>query len=86
MAVLQLGLWAAEALVSLLLVRRWSFVRKAYWDALADCWRLRDHVRAERQRIRRLRRRGDVWMLRFLRWRFNRWDELKRMIRQGLAA
>ena len=83
MAALQLGLWAAEALVSLLLVRRWSFVRKAYWEALADCWRLRDHVRAERKRIRRWRRRSDVWMLRFLRRRFNRWDELKRMIRYG---
>ena len=80
---LQLALWAAEALASLLLVRRWSFIRKAYWAALTDCWRLRKHVIAERRRISQFRRRGDFWMLRFLRWRFNRWDELRRMLKFG---
>ena len=80
---LQLALWAAEATVSLLLVRRWSFIRNAYWAALADCWRLRSHVLAERRRIRQFRRRGDFQMLRFLRWRLNRWEELRRMLRHG---
>ncbi|HOX55851.1 MAG TPA: glycosyltransferase family 2 protein [Candidatus Paceibacterota bacterium] len=79
MVPLQLGLLGLEAIVSLALVRRLSFVKRAYLDAVAGCWRLRAHIRAERQRIRRFRRRGDLWMLRFLRWRLNRWDELQRM-------
>ncbi len=81
---LQLGLLALEAVASLVLVGRWSFVRRAYWDAVADCWRLRGHVRDERRRIRALRRRGDFWMLRFLRARLNRWDELQRLRRFGV--
>ena len=81
---LQLGLLALEALVSLALVRRWSFVKRAYWDALVDCWRLRKHVLAERRRIRQFRRRGDLCMLRFLRWRLNRWDEVRRVRQFGV--
>jgi GT2 family glycosyltransferase len=81
---LQLGLLFLEAIASLALVRRWSFLRRAYWDALADCWRLRKHILAERRRIRQFRRRGDVWMLRFLRRRLNRWDEILRLRRLGL--
>jgi GT2 family glycosyltransferase len=80
---LQLGLLAIEALVSLLLVRRWSFVSRAYLGAVADCWRLRRHILAERRRIRQFRRRGDLFMLRFLRFRLNRWDELQRLRRLG---
>ena len=81
---LQLGLLAVEAFAALLLVRRWTFVQRAYWDAIVDCWKLRAHIRAERQRIRRFRRRGDFWMLRFLRPRLNRWDELQRMRQFGV--
>ncbi len=80
---LQVGFLFVEALVAMLLVGRWSFVRRVYWDALTDCWRLRGHVLAERKRIRQFRRRSDWWMLRFLRWRLNRWDELRRMMRFG---
>jgi GT2 family glycosyltransferase len=81
---LQLGLLALEAVVGLVIVRRWSFVWRAYGDALADCWRLRRHILAERSRIRGFRRRGDLQMLRFLRWRFNRWDEIQRLRTFGL--
>lgn len=83
MVPLQLGLLAVESVAALLLVRRWSFVRRAYLDAAADCWRLRRHILAERRRIAQFRRRGDLWMLRFLRWRFNRWDEIQRVARSG---
>jgi GT2 family glycosyltransferase len=76
---LQLALLGLEALAALVLIRRWSFVKKAYWDAVAGCWRLRGHIRAERCRVRAFRKRGDAWMLRFLRLRLNRWDELQRM-------
>ncbi|HVM50695.1 MAG TPA: glycosyltransferase family 2 protein [Candidatus Acidoferrum sp.] len=81
---LQLGWLAFEAAAALLLVRRWGFVRRAYLDAIADVWRLRGHVRAERKRIRQFRRRGDLFMLRFLRLRLNRWDEVQRMRRHGV--
>jgi GT2 family glycosyltransferase len=81
---LQIGLLLLEALAALVLVRRWSFIRRAYFGALADCWRLRHHVMAERRRIREFRRRGDWWMLRFLRLRLNRWDELRRLRQLGL--
>ncbi|MBI2924786.1 MAG: glycosyltransferase family 2 protein [Verrucomicrobia bacterium] len=80
---LLLALFVAEALVSLFLIRRWSFIRRAYLGAVADCWRLRAHICAERRRIATFRRRGDWWMLRFLRARLNRWDELRRMLRLG---
>src|SRR5262249_13918774 len=76
LALLQLALLALESVAALLLVRRWSFVRKAYLDAVLDCWRLRGHIAAERKRINGFRQRGDFWMLRFLRLRLNRWDEL----------
>lgn len=81
---LQLALLVLEGIVAAALVRRWGFVRRAYWDALADCWRLRNHIQTERRRIRQFRRRGDLWMLRFLRWRLNRWDELKRLRQFGV--
>jgi hypothetical protein len=83
---LQLFLLLAEALVALVLVRRWSFVKRAYGEAVYDVWRLRFHVAAERQRLKANRRRGDLWMLRFLRLRPNRWDEVVRMLRFGPPA
>src|ERR1035438_7610113 len=45
------GLLFLEAVTALALVRRWGFVRRAYWDAVADCRRLRRHILAERRRI-----------------------------------
>jgi GT2 family glycosyltransferase len=83
LALLQLGLFALEIVAGLLLVRRWKFVKRAYLDAVADCWRLRGHIMAERRRLRPLRRRSDWWMLRFLRKRFNRWDEICRLRKFG---
>ena len=74
----------AEAAVMLVLVRRWSFIRRAYLGAFGDCWRLRHHIRAERRRVKRFRRRSDWWMLRFLRLRMNRWDELQRLRQLGI--
>lgn len=81
---LQLALLAVEAAVTSLMVRRWSYVRRAYLDAIRDCWRLRRHILAERRRVRNFRRRGDLWMLRFLRLRLNRWREFQRFQRFGL--
>jgi GT2 family glycosyltransferase len=81
---LQLALLGVEALAMSLVVRRWSYVRRAYLEAVRDCWRLRGHIFAERRRVRKLRTRGDLWMLRFLRLQLNRWREFRRFQRFGL--
>lgn len=78
-----LFLLLAEAAVSLFLVRRWSYVRKAYFAAIADTFRMRRHVQEWRKRIRSFRKRGDFWMCRFLRLRPSRWDEVKRLFKFG---
>ena len=81
---MQLLFLAAEATASLVIVRQWSFVRRAYFDAIVACWGLRDHIRAERRRIGRLRKRSDWWMMRFFRLRPNRWEDLKLIRKHGL--
>jgi GT2 family glycosyltransferase len=83
---LQLLLYLAEAVASLVLVRRWSYIQRAYLDALADCFRLRRHIVRERRRIALFRKRDDLWMLRFLTWRLNRWEEVRRVARHGLPS
>ena len=84
MVPLQILLLAAEALVGFVIVRRWSFVKRVYVDAILGCWQLRGHVLSERQRLGKLRRLSDWKMLRFLRWRLNRWYELKNLWHRGL--
>jgi GT2 family glycosyltransferase len=84
LAALMAGLFLAEALCMLVLIRRWSFIRRSYLGAFADCWRLRHHVMAERRRVRQFRRRSDWWMLRFFRLRLNRWDEIQRLRQLGV--
>ncbi len=84
MVPLQVLLLLLEACVGLLLFRRWSFVKRAYLDAIAGCWRLRQHVSSERRRVRGFRRRNDWQMLRFFRLRLNRWDEFRNLHRYGL--
>lgn len=81
---LQLGLLFIEALAALVLVKRWSFVRRAYWEAVRDCWRLRAHTGTERRRIASFRQRTDLEMFALFRLRLNRWDELQRMLTQGV--
>jgi GT2 family glycosyltransferase len=73
----------AEAGAGLILVRRWSYIRKSYISALADAWRMRGHVRDWRRRISTFRKRGDFWMLRFLRLKPARWGEIERLIKFG---
>lgn len=77
-APLQVALLCAETFFVGALTRRWSHIKRAFFEPLRDCWRLRRHILRERRRIRNLRTRGDLWMLRFLRARLNRWGELSR--------
>jgi GT2 family glycosyltransferase len=73
-----------EALVSLVLMRRWGYVRKSYFAAIADAFRMMGHVRDWRRRIKAVRKRSDFAMLRYLRLRPGRWDEVKRLFRFGV--
>lgn len=77
-------LLALEGILGLLVTRRMSFFRSTFLNVLRDCWSLRRHIRAERKRIASFRRRGDLWMLRFLRWRLSHWDDLVRVFKLGL--
>jgi GT2 family glycosyltransferase len=73
-----------ESVVGALLMRRPSFVKTSFVNALADCWRMRGHIARRRKAVARVRRRSDFWMLRFFRLRLNRWDEVKRTMKFGL--
>jgi GT2 family glycosyltransferase len=81
---LQLALLFLEMIASFVLVRRLSFLKRGYWDAVIDCWRLRNLIFEQRRRIRGLRKRSDWWMLRFFRLHLNRLDEIKRVRRYGI--
>jgi GT2 family glycosyltransferase len=85
LALNQIALIAVEAVVGALLARRFSFMHWSLLKPVADCWRLRGHIAAERQRIRSFRRRGDLWILRrFLTYRFGRWKDVKRLFKSGV--
>lgn len=83
LALSQLLLTAVESVLVALLIRRGSFLKRNLIDAVRDCWRMRGHVRKCRRQISRFRQRSDWHMLRFLDWRMNRWEELKRVRRLG---
>jgi GT2 family glycosyltransferase len=72
-----------ESLAGALLLRRLSFARASFWSVLADCWRLRGHVMKRRREVAAFRKHSDFWMLRFFKFRLNRWDEVKRTLKFG---
>ena len=73
-----------EAFASLVLVHRWSYVRKSYLTAIVDAFGMLGHVREWRRRIKELRRRSDFAMLRYLRLRPGRWDDIQRLFKFGM--
>lgn len=84
LTILLIPLLFMESLAGAVVLRRWSFAKGSFWDVLHDCWRLRGHILKERRRIAGFRKRSDFWMLRFFKWRPNRWDEVKRAFKFGL--
>lgn len=83
--VIPLAIWLFfESLMGAALLRRGSFVKASFWDALLDCWRQRRRISQERKKVAAFRKRSDFWMLRFFKFRLNRWDEVKRAFRLGL--
>jgi GT2 family glycosyltransferase len=82
----QLLMLAVEALVTFALFRKWSYVRKAYVECIADAWHLRRHVVSMRRKIKSLRKRSDWWILRhFLNpFYFNRFEVFQWIQQRGL--
>jgi hypothetical protein len=80
----QLFLLLVEGFLGLVLFRRWSFFERAYCQAATDAWKMRSHAIAERQRFKVIRRHSDWQMLRFLRWRPNRLNEVSAFLKMGL--
>jgi hypothetical protein len=73
-----------EAIVALIVIRRWRFVRKSYFEAIIGAVRLMPQVRQWRRRTRDFRKRGDFGMLRFLRLVPSRWVEVKKVLMGGI--
>jgi GT2 family glycosyltransferase len=85
LALNQLALITLEAIVGTLLARRLSFMRWSLFKPVAECWRLRHHIRQEREKNRRSRQRGDWWIMRrFFQLGFGRWEDAKRLFKSGL--
>ncbi len=72
-----------KATVSLLLVRRWSYIRKSYLSAVAGAFQMHEHARQWRRRIRGFRQRSDWWMLRFLGWKPQCLGEARWLFKSG---
>lgn len=78
-----LMLLAAEALVMLVILRRWSHVKKAYISAITETFKMRGHIFEWRRRIASFRQRSDFFFLRFLRLKPTRWYEVTRLFKYG---
>ena len=76
-------LLAAEALVMLVILRRWGHVKKAYISAVTETFKMRGHIFEWRRRIAGFRVRGDFFFLRFLRLKPTRWHEVTRLFKFG---
>ena len=76
-------LLATEALVMLVILRRWSHVKNSYLAAVIETFRMRGHIFEWRRRIAGFRVRGDFFMLRFMRLKPTRWHEVKRLFKFG---
>jgi GT2 family glycosyltransferase len=73
-----------EGIFWMLIKGRWALMKTTCLEPLADCWRLRGHVRIKRRQVKWFRRHGDFWMLRFFCWRLGRWGDLKKLFKFGL--
>lgn len=84
LAITQSTLLMFEGLAGSVLARRFSVLRWSFLKPISDCWRLRKHVAAERRRIKKFRRRGDLWIFRrFFRFTIGRWVDVKRLFKFG---
>jgi N-acetylglucosaminyl-diphospho-decaprenol L-rhamnosyltransferase len=81
-----IALIAVEALAGAVMARKFSFVTTSLFKPVADCWRLRGYIMAQRRFIRSYRLRGDWWITRrFFRLQFGHWTDIKRFLKPGIA-
>jgi len=81
---LQIFMLIGEALLLLIVSRKWQFVWNCYFKAIIDVFKMWPHIRKMRKFIRRIRHRSDWDMARmFLRFRINRWDMIKAFFLKG---
>ncbi len=77
-AFLQVLMLIGEAMLLLVISRRWKFVWNSYFKAIIDAFKMWRHILEKRKFNRRIRHRSDWAMARmFLRFRINRWDRVK---------
>jgi len=84
LVLIQLVYLFIESCAISLLFGRLDYLKEAYWKAVKEWWRLLPHIAQERKRINSFRQRNDLWFLRFLRLRPNRWFEIQRLLRFGI--
>lgn len=72
-----------EALTIMIMTRSTTLAHDTCWRAFASFVSLRQHVRVERKRLAKLRKRSDFWMLRFLKLGFGRSHEIKTILNKG---
>jgi GT2 family glycosyltransferase len=83
----QIALFFAEAVVVAISIRRLSFIDAALIKPVKDCWRLRRHIFTERRRIGSFRQRGDLWIFgRFFRFSLGRWGDAKRFFKGNIQV
>ena len=84
---LQILMLLTEAIFFLIVRRNWRFVWTGYLKAIIDAFKMLPHIIEERKNIQQIRRRSDWTMAKlFLRFRINRWDMLKALIRGKISV
>ena len=72
-----------EGMATWAATRSLALAQAGCFSALTDLWRLRGHILEQRRRMASLRQHGDLWMLRFFRLGFGRWDEIAKILSRG---
>jgi GT2 family glycosyltransferase len=72
-----------EGLLTLAMTRNVTTFKKVCLMPLLDFYRLRSHLFEERRKLSATRQHGDLWMLRFFRFRFGRCHEVKQILYKG---
>jgi GT2 family glycosyltransferase len=83
-AMLNFSLLLVELMAAAVLIRRWSFLKKSYFQAFKDLWGLRAHIRSERKKIKGYSRVGDLHFLKFISVKPSRWYEISKLLKEGV--
>ncbi|HVU09169.1 MAG TPA: glycosyltransferase [Verrucomicrobiae bacterium] len=77
-----IALISVEAVAGAVLARKPSFLYSSFIKPIADTWRLRHYILAQRRFIKTYRQRGDWWIIRrFFRFKFGHWHDIQRFLK-----